>query len=87
MLRLVVPFEGKGVGVTVYGVGDGDHLMEICGEAGELGEVGLGHGAGGLAVVKIGAIGVVIEGSRRGDGCDIACRVFCLPGVFGGVAL
>ena len=62
MLGFVVPLEGEGVGVAIDGVGDGDHLVEIRGEAGELGQIGLVHGAGGFAVMQIGAVGVVVEG-------------------------
>jgi hypothetical protein len=37
VLDFVVPLEGEGMGVSVDGVGDGDHLVEIRGEAGEFG--------------------------------------------------
>jgi hypothetical protein len=72
VLCLVVPVEGEGVGVAVDGVRYCDHLVEIRGEAGELGQIGLGHGAGRLAMMQIGAAGVVVQGCCPGDRGDIA---------------
>src|SRR5882757_2152300 len=62
VLGFVIPFEGVGVGVAIDGVGDSDHLVEVRGETGELGQIGLVHGAGWLAAMHGGAVGVVIEG-------------------------
>ncbi len=72
MLRLIVPVEGEGMGVAVDGIGDCDHLVKIRGEAGELGQINLGHGTGGLAVMQIGAARVVVQGCCPGDSGDIA---------------
>ena len=70
VLGFVFPFEGEGMGVAIDGVGDGNHLVKIGGKSGELGEIGLVHGAGGFAVVKIGAAGIVVEGGARASGID-----------------
>jgi hypothetical protein len=87
MLGFVIPLEGEGVRVAIDGVGYGDHLMEIRWNACELGQVLLGHGAGGLAVVKTGPIGIVVQGFDAATSSDIVCRAASFPGVFGCVAL
>jgi hypothetical protein len=87
MLRFVVPVEREGVGVAIDGVRYCNHLVEIRGQACELWQVSLGHGAGRFAVVKIGAGGIVVQGTYTADSCrgDVAAAGFV--GVCGGVTL
>jgi hypothetical protein len=61
MLCLVVPFQSEGMWVAIGGVRDGDHLVQICGQAGEFGEIGFGHSAGGLTAMEIRAAGIVVQ--------------------------
>jgi hypothetical protein len=61
MLGGVLPLEREGVRVSVGGVGDCYHLVQILGDADELWKIGFGHGAGGLAAMEVGAVGVVVE--------------------------
>lgn len=85
-MGFVVPGEREGMGVAIDGVGDGDHLVEIGGQAGELGEIGFGHRTGGLAVVKIRAIWIVVQGGARAAQSEVASRCAGSLGVLGGVA-
>jgi hypothetical protein len=71
MLVLVVPLEGEWVGIAVDGVGDGYGLMQVGGNPFEGREVGVRHGAGGFAVVEIGAVGVSVEVAYAGDGAGV----------------
>ncbi len=61
MLGLVIPGECEWVGVAVDGVGNGYSLVEVGRQSGEPGKVGLCHGAGRFAVVKVGAVGIGVE--------------------------
>jgi hypothetical protein len=63
----IVPFQGEGVGIAIGCVRDGDHLVKVLRETGELGKVRVGHGAGGLAAMKIGPVWVVVQGSGADD--------------------
>ena len=63
----IVPFQGEGVGIAIGCVRDGDHLVKVLRETGELGKVRVGHGAGGLAAMKIGSVWVVVQGSGADD--------------------
>ena len=85
MLRFVVPGKGEGMRIAIDGVGDSDHLVEIGWETGELGEIGLVHGAGGLAVMEVGAAGIVVERANCGDSGDAGGYAGTLC-VCGGVA-
>ncbi len=61
MLRFIVPLEREGMGVAIDGVGYRDHLVQLRGQAGEFGQIGLSHCAGRLAVMQIGAGGIVVQ--------------------------
>jgi len=67
VLVLVIPLEGERVGVAVDGIGDSYGLMQVRGNSFEGRELGLGHCAGGFAVVQIGAVGVGVEVAHAGD--------------------
>lgn len=83
MLSGVLPLEGEWVRVPVRRIGDGDHLVQILGDADELGKIFLGHGAGGLATMKVGTVGVVVERAGACDGVGVVRTL----GFFGGVTL
>src|ERR1700722_1712916 len=57
--------------------------MQVLRETGELWEVGVGHGAGWLAAMQIGAVRVVVQGTCADDGVGVVGSL----GVFGGVTL
>ena len=83
VLSGVLPFEGEGVRISIGRIGDGDHLVQILGDAGELGKILFGYGAGGFAVMKVGTVRVVVERAGAGDGVGVVRSL----GFFGGVAL
>ena len=57
--------------------------MQVLRETGELGKVGVGHGAGWLAAMQIRAVRVVVQGSGADDGVGVVGSL----GVLGGVSL
>lgn len=71
MLGFVIPLEVEGMRIAIGGVGHGDHLVKVRRDARELGQVLLGHGAGGLAMMKIGPVGIVVQGFDAAASADI----------------
>lgn len=51
MLGGIVPFESEGMGIAIGCIRDGDHLVQVLRETGELRKVGVGHRAGWLAAM------------------------------------
>lgn len=61
MLLFIVPVKGEWMGVSIDGVRHRDHLVQIRWQAGEFGQIGLGHRTGWLAAMEIGAGGIVVQ--------------------------
>ena len=81
VLLFILPWTGEVMGRAIGGIGDGDHLLCVFGDADEPGDVRVVSVAVG-AVLELGAVRIVIErGAGSGHGGDVVVLgLFCILG-------
>ena len=69
--------------VAIDGVGYGDHLVKIGRDACKFRKILLSHRADGFTAMKVGAVGIVVEGFDAAASPDVGCRAAGPSRVFG----